>query len=171
MAARKGVNITKLDDSPARKPQSSFFHGRVRVQSDKYDTADGFAAGDTVTLGRLPKGAVVLGGRLDWDSLTVGSAPNVVVGDSDDSDRFMGLTVLPSAASSATVRAAASVATYGGWGASCGFYNIFDDADDDTVNRTGIGYEYTCDKDIILTITNGNATAGFIRLTTFYSTE
>jgi hypothetical protein len=172
MAARKGQNITKLDDSPARKPQSSFAHGRVRVWMDTYNTADGLTAGDTLTIARLPKGAVVLGGQVDWESLTAANKLEVVVGDSHDTDRFLTTTVIPNAASSNTVRGAAALGTYGGFGANCGIFSVFDtDSSDAASNRAGFGYEYTCEKDIILTVTNGTSTAGYIRTAVYYSTE
>lgn len=173
MAENKAVNVTLLDDAPQRKPKSSNFHGRVRVQTDTYNTGGtNLATGDTVVFARLPKGAVVLGGKLDWEALTAtASKPEVTIGDSHDSDRFMRATRLGTLSSDDTRSGLITGAgTYSQ--CNCGIFNTFDwDTSDAPSNRTGAGYEYTCTKDIILTVTNDTITAGWLRCTVFYATE
>jgi hypothetical protein len=171
MAARKGANITLLDSSPAQKPKASNIHGRKRVQTDIYNTGDAsLAPGDTLALARLQKGSVVLGGRLDWSALTVTGTAEVCVGDSDDSDRFLRLTRLGTANSDDT--RAGLVTSASSNSATCGLFNVFTPgASDEAGNRAGIGYEYTCEKDIIVTVCNGTITAGRLRLTLEYATD
>jgi hypothetical protein len=173
MAARKGANITLLDSSPAQKPKASNFNGRRRVQTDIYNTADAsLAPADTLAMARLPRGAVVLGGRLDWNALTATGTVEVCVGDSDDSDRFLRVTRLGSSNSDDTRAGLLGATASASHTASCGLFHVFSPgASDEAVNRTGIGYEYTCEKDIIVTVCNGTITAGRLRLTIEYATE
>ena len=86
MASLKGTNITAMDASPSTKVKSSEVHGRMRVAKDSY-TAAGASIGDTITVARLPKGAVVYGVTV-WHA-ALGTGVLLAAGDSGDIDRYV----------------------------------------------------------------------------------
>ena len=86
MANFKGTNITAMDATPSTKVKSSQVHGRLRVFKDEYEAA-GEAIGSTITIARLPRGAVVYDVTLHYDAL--GTSSTLAVGDAADADRYI----------------------------------------------------------------------------------
>jgi hypothetical protein len=138
----KGTSITLLDSTPKLMPDSAVFHGRMYRQYCEYEAA-ALTAGSYIAMARLPKGAVVMGGRIYCDPL--GAAMAVTVGDSDDTDRFM-----------TSVVATQGIGTQNG--VDCGRFNAID----------GIGYQYTCEKDILVSPGDATTATGTIKLVIEY---
>jgi hypothetical protein len=140
----KGPNVTLLDSTPAIMPDSSKFHGRLYNQTDTYEAAT-LTAGSYIAMARLPKGAVVKDGFVMCDAL--GASMTVTVGDSFDTDRFL-----------------TSISAMQGVGAQnngCGRFNAID----------GIGYKYTCEKDILVCVGDATTATGTITLSITYQLE
>lgn len=69
-------------------PEAHEYSGELRVAYFEYTSPSGNeAAGDTINLVRLPKGARVLTGQLHTDALAANA--DLTVGDADDSDRYL----------------------------------------------------------------------------------
>lgn len=140
MAAVKGANITNIDATPSVKADMAQFGGKLRVQFDTYE-ASGLAAASTITMARLPKGAVVHNVIVFHDDLGT-TAGTLAVGDSGASGRFLAAFATGSAGKQDML----------------GTYGAID----------GFGYEYTSQTDVIIT-TAGAAITGTIKTAVVYS--
>lgn len=138
MASVKGENITILDTKPVAYPSSADFGGILRVQHDTYEAA-ALSSGSSITVARLPKGAVVHGFHIQHDAL--GSSVTLALGVSGATTRYMGAS------------AAASAGHLG-------------HETDGAIG--GIGVALTAETDIIIT-TGGAAATGTIECTIFYA--
>jgi len=138
----KGTSITLLDSTPSLKPDSAVFHGRMYRQIGEYEAAT-LTAGSYIAMARLPKGSVVMGGQVYADPL--GAAITLTVGDSDDTDRFM-----------TSLIATQGVGTQPAVG--CGKFSAID----------GIGYQYTCEKDVLVCCGDATTITGTIKLVIEY---
>lgn len=106
MSAVKGVNFTKASASPPTEMNARQWGGKVRVQRDKYTCAS-LPSGSTISIARLPKGAMILPiSRIVFDDL--GTMVTAKVGDSGDDDRYLGATSV-AAAGTAFLTAAAGM--------------------------------------------------------------
>lgn len=138
----KGTSITLLDSTPSIKPDSATYHGRMYRQYCEY-TAATLAAGSYIAMARIPKGAVIMGGQVYAEPL--GAANAVTVGDSDDTDRFM-----------ISVVATQGIGTQPN--VACGKLCAL----------TGIGYQYTCEKDVLVCVGDATTATGKIVLVIEY---
>ena len=150
-----GVNATLASNTtPSLKVKSKDRHGRVRVSYDEYE-ASSLGTNSQIALGWVPGGARLLGVRLQYDAM--GNGSTMSVGDQFDCDRFL------------TAVATGSANMVGGCGTSLviGPVNLTDTLG---MHGTGIGYEFRCDTDILVT-TNGVVTTGTVKLLVLYSTD
>lgn len=70
MANLYGINHTKVyRDVPSSKANVGDYYGRVHAIVDKYTAAGAISNGDVIYLGKIPKGAKVIGGFLSHDDL------------------------------------------------------------------------------------------------------
>ena len=171
----KGTQITLRDSTPFLKSDAAFRHGRVRVTHDTYEaSAAAGAAGDgtQIKLGSVPAGALILGGQLNWDAMGTG-VRLFGVGDQYDSDRFLAVAAAGLLISTASRTYREHITAQGGpWG-DCGNFNVMLSAvgvGQNTKEGSGVGYRYSCDQDILVTI-GPEAATGTISLTIWYSTE
>lgn len=170
-----GLRYTQFESTPVQKVAAKAWHGRKRVSWDQITLSAvsggaAVAAGGTgasqVRLGRVPQGAVILSGHLHWKgaagSAGLGTSTSVTVGDEFDCDRFL----------TATATTSNSDSIFG----NCGRFNVLDstiiplNAAYANSERTGIGYEYTCDSAIVVGLNNGIFT-GVLSLEVEYATE
>lgn len=94
MSAVKGTNYTKAYSPTPRTLLGPEYGGKVRVIQDSYEAAS-LAAGSTIAVGKIPKGAVYVGGWVIADDLS--SAGTLSLGDSGSATRFMAATVFTTA--------------------------------------------------------------------------
>ena len=135
MASVKGANITNMDATPVVKVSSEEAGGKLRVFHDTYE-ASSLASGSDITIARIPINATIHDVIIKADALAGSST--LIVGDADDTDRFLGIV--------GTWNAAGQTQSMLG-GSSTGA---------PTVPVTGLGYRTTAETDII--ITTGGAT-------------
>ena len=124
MATVYGNNFTNITATPAVNADSSQWSGKLRVQYDSYE-ASSLADASTISVAKLPKGAVVYEVIVHHDAL--GAGVTLAVGDSSDADRYI----------TATAAATAGKIVMSEDGAIGGF-----------------GYEQTAETDIIITNAN-----------------
>lgn len=141
MATVYSIEYTDYNCSP-RKVINGKWHGRKRVAYGEYE-ASSLAGGSQIKMVRVPKGAMVTGGTLDWDAL--GSSSALWVGDDVDCDRLK-LSTSTSVASEYT---------------NCSRLQAI----------TGLGFVYTGDCDIVVTVSYAAAVTGTIKLILEYVTE
>lgn len=149
MASVKGANITNMDATPVVKVDSENAGGKMRVFHDTYE-ASSLASGSDITIARLPKDATIHDVVLKCDAL--GSGVTLKVGDSDDDDRFIGVTGTWNVAGQSQSMLA---------GSSTGA---------PIAAVTGVGYRTTAETDVLIT-TGGAAATGTIFCWVMYSTE
>ncbi len=149
MASVKGANITNMDATPVVKVDSENAGGKMRVFHDTYE-ASSLASGSDITIARLPKDATIHDVVLKCDAL--GSGVTLKVGDSDDDDRFIGVTGTWNVAGQSQSMLA---------GSSTGA---------PIAAVTGVGYRTTAETDILIT-TGGAAATGTVFCWVMYSTE
>lgn len=160
MATKYGVEATKrLNTVPVGKNLAKYQHGRLRVAYDEYEISADLASADKIVMGRLPKGAKVMGFKLAFDDLD-GSGGTLDIG-VQAADSASSFTALPEAlASNIDVTSAGIV--------------VDDDAAivGEIAGASGFGYEATEDLDIIIT-TDGDtdATSGTIKLAVHYTLD
>ena len=142
MAAVKAVNMTKLTTFPVDYPDASEVGGRVRVFFDTY-VASGLAAGSTIAIARLPKGARVWDIHIFHDDLGT-TAGTLSVGDAGSATRYLSAFATGSAGKQTMT---------GSNGAS-----------------TGVGFEQTAETDLLIT-TAGAAITGTIRSVVYYTLD
>ena len=135
MASVKGANITNIDATPVVKVSSEEAGGKLRVFHDTYE-ASSLASGSDITIARIPVNATIHDVIVKCDAL--GSGVTLKVGDSDDDDRFIGVT--------GTWNVAGQTQSMLG-GSSTGAA---------TTAVTGVGYKVSSQTDIV--ITTGGAT-------------
>jgi len=128
MSDVNGVNYQMTLNVPVEPVMSKEFHGRVRVIHDTYEAA-ALAAGQTIGLGLIPKGAKIKSAKILSDAL--GAGVTLSMGDAGDVDRLITATVFTSA----------------GVG----------EMDENQID-SGFGYEYTAETELILTVGVGAAT-------------
>lgn len=149
MASVKGANITNMDATPVVKVDSENAGGKMRVFHDTYE-ASSLASGSDITIARLPKDATIHDVVLKCDAL--GSGVTLKVGDSDDDDRFIGVTGTWNVAGQSQSMLA---------GSSTGA---------PIAAVTGVGYRTTAETDVLIT-TGGAAATGTVFCWVMYSTE
>jgi len=149
MASVKGANITNMDATPVVKVDSENAGGKMRVFHDTYE-ASSLASGSDITIARLPKDATIHDVVLKCDAL--GSGVTLKVGDSDDDDRFIGVTGTWNVAGQSQSMLA---------GSSTGA---------PIAAVTGVGYRTTAETDILIT-TGGASATGTVFCWVMYSTE
>lgn len=149
MASVKGVNITNIDATPVVKIDSENFGGKIRVQHDTYE-ASSLASGSDITIARIPVNATIHDVILKCDAL--GSGVTLKVGDSDDDDRFIGVTGTWNVAGQTQSMLA---------GSSTGA---------PVAAMTGIGYRTTAETDILIT-TGGASASNTIACWVIYTVE
>ena len=86
MASVKGANITNMDATPITKVSSEEVGGKLRVFHDTYE-ASSLASGSDITIARMPAGSTVHNVIIKADALAGSST--LIVGDSDDTNRFI----------------------------------------------------------------------------------
>lgn len=124
MASVKGVNFTNITATPVVKTDSSEAYGKLRVTFDSYE-ASSLEDASTISVARLPKGAVVYDIIIHHDAL--GSGVTLSVGDSASATRYIDATAA----------------------ATAGKLVMSEDG-----NIGGFGYAQTAETDIILTNAN-----------------
>ena len=149
MASVKGANITNMDATPIVKVDSENAGGKMRVFHDTFE-ASSLASGSDITIARIPKDATIHDVVLKCDAL--GSSVTLKVGDSDDDDRFIGVTGTWNAAGQSQSMQA---------GSSTGA---------PIAAVTGLGHRTTAETDILIT-TGGAAATGTIFCWVYYTTE
>ena len=149
--AVNAVQGAKVTATPPRRATGGRWHGRKRVLQDTY-TAATLTAGTPIYFGTLPKGAIITGGQLDWAAL--GSSTQLWVGDVLDCDRLV--SPVNGAVGSWAQRSQGT-----GQFGDCGRLN----------GLTGMGFEYTAECDIYVTLGYAAAATGAITLTLEYVTE
>lgn len=87
MATVYGVNKTKFDGGDVLDPGT--WNARVKVSFDEYE-ASSLAAGSTIVMMPVPKGAKILGGKLYFDAL--GASTTLAVGDGTTADKYLSAT-------------------------------------------------------------------------------
>ena len=142
MPAVKGANITKLTTFPIDYPDVAQMGGRLRIFYDSY-VASGLAAGSTIDIARLPKGARVWDVHIVHDDLGT-AAGTLAVGDAAAAARYL--------AAFATGSAGKQTMT-GSNGVAAGF-----------------GYQQPAETTVILT-TAGAAITGTIRSVVYYTLD
>lgn len=85
MANFNGVQMAKILASPPKKPDVTYVGGRLRVFNEQV-VFNGQAIGDTITVGRIPKGAIPLFFIINTDTST-GTA-TLAIGDGTTANRF-----------------------------------------------------------------------------------
>lgn len=96
MANSYGQQMALLrNNSPQQLPQSADVHGRVRVFNEKVTLA-AQASGDTIEVGKLPKGARPLFGIL-LASATLGASATIAIGVSGTPAKYRAAAVFTSA--------------------------------------------------------------------------
>lgn len=168
MATIKSVLITDLDRTPAVRRGTSEGRGVPRRIWSSVEFAANGTGPHTIRMWRVPKGARVTGGHLMWDALggAVSPAPVGACGDDDDSDRFMSTNACNFFKGSDNG---------GGTGrfdvvyvASSYTTDEFGNVAVVTTDGAGVGYKYTCEKDVSVYMHNVNPTgtlAGWIEIT------
>lgn len=73
MATNYGVGHTKLVASPREYLTPDNLHGRMRIAYDKFTLTADLALNDVIKMGKLPKGARVVGYWLKSDDLSAAS--------------------------------------------------------------------------------------------------
>ena len=149
MASVKGVNITNIDATPIVKVSSEVAGGKVRVFHDTYE-ASSLASGSDITIARIPVNATIHDVIVKCDAL--GSGVTLKVGDSDDDDRFIGVTGTWNVAGQSQSMLA---------GSSTGA---------PVAAVTGLGYRTTSETDVLIT-TGGASASGTIFAWVIYSVE
>lgn len=148
MATVNSVGYTKFAATPSQKVgRGSTWQGRKYIAYDEYE-ASSTVSGTVIRMCKVPAGAKIVDGQIWWDDL--GAGVTLKVGDQYDDDRFltaMNAHETPSA------------------GFPCGRFNVVGDVT--TAHGIGIGYEYTCEQDILVTVGGGTAT-GTIKLAVEY---
>ena len=135
MASVNGANITLIEATPITKVSSEDVGGKLRVWHDTYE-ASSLASGSDITIARLPAGSTVHDVIIKADALAGSST--LIVGDSDDTNRFIN-----------------SVGTWNAAGQSQSM--LAGSSTGAPVSAvTGLGHRYTEETDII--ITTGGAT-------------
>ncbi len=142
MSAEKGLNMAALTSFPVAYPDTAQVGGRVRVFYDTF-TASGIAAGSTIDIARLPKGARVWDVHIFHDDLGT-TAGTLAVGDAASATRYL--------AAFATGSAGKQTMT-GTNGQS-----------------TGVGFQQTAETTIVIT-TAGAAITGTIRSVVYYTLD
>lgn len=150
----QSVQYAKYAANPTVKVASKDWHARKRTAYGEYE-ASALAAGSQIAMVRIPQGARLLGGKLAWDAMGGGSFI-LGVGDQFDCDRFM-------------LAATASVASFNAVDSDCGVFNVIGDVSGP--HSVGIGYEFTCDTDIIVTFSYAAAVTGTVKLVVEYATD
>lgn len=153
-----GVNATLASNTtPALKVKSKHRHGRVRVSYDEYE-ASAVAVGSQILMGWVPQGASLLGMRLKFDAL--GAGTTLCVGDAFDCDRF--ITTVPTIGANDVGNCSTDLVI--------GSVNI--DGSASALHGTGVGYEFQCDTNILVTVPYaGAAITGTLKLTVTYTTD
>lgn len=141
MSAEKGVNMTALTSFPVAYPDTAQVGGRVRVFTDTF-TASAIAAGSTIDIARLPKGARVWDVHIFHDALN--ASATLTVGDAVSASRYL--------AAFATGSAGKQTMT-GTNGQSA-----------------GVGFQQTAETTVIVT-TAGAAITGTIRSVVYYTLD
>ena len=135
MASVNGANITLIEATPITKVSSEEVGGKLRVWHDSYE-ASSLGSGSDITMARMPAGSTVHNVVLKCDAL--GGSSTLIVGDSDDTNRFIN-----------------SVGTWNAAGQSQSM--LAGSSTGSPVSAvTGLGHRYTEETDII--ITTGGAT-------------
>ena len=150
-----GVNATLASNTtPALRVKAKDRHGRVRVSYDEYE-ASATVAPCQIALGWVPAGARLLGVRLQYDAM--GNGSKLSVGDQFDCARFI------------TATDSGSANMVGGCGTNLviGPVNLTAALG---LHGSGIGYEFPCDTDILVT-SNNVALTGTVKLLVTYSTD
>jgi hypothetical protein len=142
MAAVKAVNMTKLTTFPVDYPDASEAGGRVRVFFDTY-VASGLAAGSTIAIARLPKGARVWDIHIVHDDLGT-TAGTLSVGDAGSATRYL----------SAFATGSAGKQTMTGSNGAA----------------TGVAFEQAGETEVLIT-TAGAAITGTIRSVVYYTLD
>ena len=149
MASVKGANITNMDATPIVKVDSENAGGKMRVFHDTFE-ASSLASGSDITIARIPKDATIHDVVLKCDAL--GSSVTLKVGDSDDDDRFIGVTgTWNTAGQSQSMQAGSSTGA-------------------PIAAVTGLGHRTTAETDILIT-TGGASATGTIFCWVYYTTE
>lgn len=149
MASVKGANITNMDATPIVKVDSENAGGKMRIFHDTYE-ASSLASGSDITIARIPKDATIHDVVLKCDAL--GSGVTLKAGDSDDDDRFIGVTgTWNVAGQSQSMQAGSSTGA-------------------PIAAVTGLGHRTTAEKDILIT-TGGASATGTIFCWVYYTTE
>lgn len=86
MSAEKGLNMAALTSFPVAYPDTAQVGGRVRVFYDTF-TASAIAAGSTIDIARLPKGARVWDVHIFHDALN--ASATLTVGDAVSANRYI----------------------------------------------------------------------------------
>ena len=149
MASVKGVNITNIDATPIVKVSSEVAGGKVRVFHDTFE-ASSLASGSDITIARIPKNATIHDVIVKCDAL--GSGVTLKVGDSDDDDRYIGVTGTWNVAGQTQSMLA---------GSSTGA---------PIAAVTGVGHRTTAETDILIT-TGGASASGTIFCWVMFSVE
>jgi len=139
MAEFKGINMTKIANTPSEKVNVNQSHGRIRVSFDTFE-ASSVPIGSTITMARLPSGSVVYDAIMAHDNL--GASTVASVGDADNPSRLLMLANV----SSKTVSSMSS---------------------QDSLTVDTVGYEYDKQTDVIIT-TSGGTINGTIKLIIYY---
>lgn len=153
MATLYGIKHTdRFVTKPPVPVPAKWFGGRVRAMSDQYTLLAAPADGDVVKLGRLPKGALIVGAEVDFADLD-GSGGTIDLGwrcvdtslsANDDDNGILAAVDVTSAGS-------------------------VDQAEQ--TNIVGRQAEMAAEVDIELKFTSCDATSGLIRSTVFYVLE
>ena len=149
MASVKGANITNMDATPIVKVSSEEAGGKLRVFHDTYE-ASTLASGSDITIARIPINATIHDVVLKCDAL--GGSSTLIVGDSDDTNRFIDSVGTWNVAGQSQSMLA---------GSSTG-------APIPAV--TGLGYRTTAETDVLIT-TGGATISGTIFCWVIYSVE
>ena len=134
----KSREITLLDSTPARLPNSALFGGQNKFATY---TAAALAAGALIKMVRLTPGDVVLGGEVYWEAM--GSGTQITVGTTDLTGRFM--SICP------------TVTAKGGSNAATGRFDVMG-----TLGQEGIGYEATSETDILIACNDATFTGRLV---------
>jgi hypothetical protein len=128
VVAVQGVNFAKIAATPPQLVQGNKWGARLRVITDTW-TAVAADVGSTISVARVPKGAVIIP---ELCSITIGTAgmtasTTLQLGDSGDDDRY-----LSAAASTGTGKVA------------------------NAINPAGVQYECPADTDVQLKVAGAN---------------
>jgi hypothetical protein len=140
MANVYGVNYTKeLAGIYPKDFLGPEWKGKVKVLTESY-TCAALASGQTIGVGKLKKDSVFLDAIVS--NAALGTSTTLSLGDASDAVRFMAATSTSSAGTQRILSTAAA--------------------------NKGIGYKYTADTEIILTV-GGAAATGIIQVAIFYA--